>query len=193
MPTDWRRRGRAARFNHGAPLLRASSLPFAILFSTLGLLFLSLQKPPQHALVIDIPVSSGIGRAFEPWPRTLPTHVLRLTEWGEIWWDDDVVDQRLLLKRLAEIVATKPQPGLIFAPDGNASYDSAAKLLNIVSAAGIAFDRICLGDLKAYRNLGTRGETSRLMLSIPMSENESRPSIKPTEPSPCGSGNIPPA
>ena len=164
MPIDWRRRERAARFDHGRPLLRASSLPFAILFSTLGLLFLFLWRPPYHAVVIDVPVTSGLGQQFEPWPDDLPRHILRLSPRGQIWWDDNAINQPILVRQLNELISL--QEGLIFKPDGNASYDQVAKTLNIIAASGVAsYSRFCLAGMAGHRQFGTEG-SPRLMLTL---------------------------
>jgi len=188
MPSDRRRRERAARFDHGQPLSKASSLPFAILFSALGLLFLSLHKPPQHALVVDLPVTNGLGRTFEPWPNDLPQHILRITASGEIWWDDAVMNRSLLVRHLKEVATARTRPGLIFAPDDDASYAVVAETLDTVSEANLAYDRFCLAKMDAHQIFSREGHEVSEKPSVSGS-NFARSIALPTDPPLCGSGN----
>jgi biopolymer transport protein ExbD len=190
MPIELRRRQKAERFDHGEPLSRASSLPMAILFTVLGLVILSQWRPPDHALLIDLPVSSGLGRPFTPWPQDLPAHQLRLTELNEIWWDNDVMNQGMLAERLQDLVAL--QEGLIFRPDGNASYNEVAKTLNIIVASGVAHDRLCLAGMADHRQFN-RGSSPGLMITIEMPVGEQPPFYQRAAPEGCDLASSGPA
>ena len=149
MPIDRHRPEMQRRFDHGQPLWRASSLPFTVFYSALAVMLFSLQRPPDHALVIEVPVTSGLGSAFAPWRDDLPRHTVELTQRGDIWWDDDLINQPMLVQRLQQLVML--QEGLVFRPDGKAAYDQVAKTMHLITASGVAADRLCLAGLADHR------------------------------------------
>ena len=62
---------------------------------------------------------------------------LVLTAGDEILWNGNTIDSGQLVTLLGESVAMAVEPELQFEPEPQASYDLAAKVLQIIKASGV--------------------------------------------------------
>jgi biopolymer transport protein ExbD len=153
-------------FDHGRPIVLPNFTPAAMLFAVLAMVFLALQRPPTHALMIDLPVTSGLGEGPEIWPANIPVHRIVPTVANEILWDGEPISQTELVRRLHAAKTAIPRPGIVYAPRAHASYDLSAKVLNIIATAGLTEERFCLGGLAQHRDFASAPAQYRLNLSI---------------------------
>lgn len=162
MRADRKTRGSARkRYDHGQPISRANPLPIAILFSCLALVFLSPYRPPVHALTIDLPPQSIL--PDRPYSEPVDVHVIVPTAHGTIEWNGEAITEEQLARFLDYGLSQPIEPELVFMPEGNASYDLAAKTLNIIKKSGVT--KFCFGGLKEHSVFSKDSSSTRLMLS----------------------------
>ncbi len=162
MPTSFRRQRAVRRIVHGEPLSRANSLPILLFFTTLVVVGLTFERVPIHVLTFDLPIADPA----EPLPRTPQEEAHRLspTRFGTIEWDGETVSPSELVHHLDDGMRQPIEPRIVFAPDGDASYDLAVKVLNIVKNSGVT--KLCFGELERYRDFSKDSPQYRLNLTL---------------------------
>lgn len=109
-------------------------------------------------------------------------HVLSPKVNGRIDWNGEPVMVAELREHLRLGLYEDTEPLVVFAPDGNASYDLAAQVLGVVKESGIT--KFCFGGLEAHRHFGREDTPYRLDLTILPPKN-SEPIVPHTEPPRC--------
>lgn len=93
-----RRRWLHLPHDHGEPIWRSRyDIVAAIVVMSVGMCIWIGAPLATHAVVFDLPVSSGLGKPFEPWPDEVATHLLGVSPEGAILWDDEFIDQGELI------------------------------------------------------------------------------------------------
>jgi len=92
-------------------------------------------------LIITLPASTNT--LNYPLPRPGPDVVLdkvsntvAITPGDRITWNGQSVSEPELRGTLAQAVALKPEPEILVAPDGSASYEESARVLRLVKLSG---------------------------------------------------------
>ena len=92
-------------------------------------------------LIITLPASTNT--LDYPSPRPSPDVVLdkvsntvAITPGDRITWNGQGVSEPQLRGTLAQAVALKPEPEILVAPDGSASYEESARVLRLVKLSG---------------------------------------------------------
>ena len=161
MSIECRKRKKRQRYDHGQPLLRASSLPFLIFFSCLAMVGLSLDRVPVHVLTIDLVTGPSQGWIGHP---DIEVHSIVATQKGTIEWNGEKINMAALLRYLHAGRMQPVEPEIVFAPEANASYDLSAKVLAIIAASGVT--KFCFGELERYKDFGKEASTYRLNLTL---------------------------
>ena len=144
MPINWRRRGKAARFDHGGRIRTISLAPVAGVMLVVAAMA-SLSFPiTTHALTFDLFGDEFHGDYVEP--PTLIT--LSADAQDRIFWDGQPIGQRELAELLRSTMAQPVEPFLVFSPHDSASYGAIANLLNTLKTSGLR--QFCVAGL--YRN-----------------------------------------
>lgn len=148
MPND--RRGRYAprpRFDHGRPFATLGLAPFAGVLLTLTLLFAALRPPVIHALLVDLPfpMPDEIG------PRSPAANRLSIAADGSLRWNSHPIDERELRTILAHTKRESPQPALLFAPAGGASYFRALETMELIRREGLIDYCFRFADIDRHR------------------------------------------
>lgn len=142
-------RNASAPFDHGEPIKGFKTLPFAILATACVAFFIPFQRIPTHAVVVDLPMRSD---QMPAWERTPSINRVTIDAESYLKWNGRQISGAELATLLHKSKKVSPEPYLLFAPNGGASYDSAAKVLNIIIASGIT--KFCFVELENYRNFG---------------------------------------
>lgn len=162
MPIDLRRRAKPARFDHGEPLSRASSLPILIFLTCLVLAGLTLDRIPVHVLSIDL-VTGGSSQAWVNRPGQ-DVHSVVVTQEGAIEWNRERINVGELVQYLQLGMVQPIEPVVVFAPEANASYELSAHVLWVIKASGVT--KFCFGELERYKDFSKGDLTYRLNLTL---------------------------
>ena len=141
---------------------RANSLPILLFFTTLVAVGLTFERVPIHVLTFDLPIADP-AEALTPTPKE-ESHRLSPTRFGTIEWDGETVSLSELIDHLDEGMRQPVEPRIVFAPDGDASYDLAVKVLNIVKNSGVT--KLCFGELERFRVFAKDSPRYRLNLTL---------------------------
>ena len=118
----------------GAPMMEMNMTPLIDVLLVLLIMFIITIPVATHSVDIDLPV---------PNPNPPPDMVdpvknkIVLTSGNEILWNGTAISQNTLVANLQTSMTYAVEPELQFEPEGNASYDLSAKVLNIIKASGV--------------------------------------------------------
>ena len=157
MPIDWRRRAKAARFDHGGPIRYISLAPVAGVMLVLAAM-VSLSYPaPTHAINFELPplFNSGDYTTIE---TDIRVDRISIDREGQTFWNNTPVNHAQLRELLEATWKEPVAPNLIFEPDDDAAYGAALPVLGVIKQSGVW--KFCFGGLHRHRRF-------ELLASIP--------------------------
>lgn len=140
------RRRRPPRFDHGAPLSRASSLPILLFVLSLLAALTAFNGRAQHVLTIDLPAPL----AMEDTGQGATIDRLRIDRNGQFEWNGRAVTQTEF-EGIARDVGYYPKVRrLEFAPDADAPYGAAFAALGILWKTGLTQEGFCFHSASTF-------------------------------------------
>jgi len=118
----------------GAPMMEMNMTPLIDVLLVLLIVFIMSIPIATHAVAIDLPVAN---------PNPPPDMVdpiknkIVLTPANEILWNGTPITDSTLVANLQTSLTYAVEPELQFEPEASASYDLAAKVLNIIKFSGV--------------------------------------------------------
>ncbi|MBU1755790.1 MAG: biopolymer transporter ExbD [Alphaproteobacteria bacterium] len=119
----------------GAPMLEMNMTPLIDVLLVLLIMFIITIPVATHSVDIDLP---------QPNPNPPPEdqvdpvqNKIVLTQTDEILWNGEVLDESELVRNLNLTREIVPEPELQFEPEGLASYELSARVLNVIKASGV--------------------------------------------------------
>jgi biopolymer transport protein ExbD len=118
----------------GEPMMDMNMTPLIDVLLVLLIMFIITIPVATHAINIDLPSPSN--NPDTPDVDPIKNKIV-LTPNGEILWNAEPINQGELVSNLRESLTFAVEPELQFEPEANASYDLAARVLNIIKASGV--------------------------------------------------------
>jgi len=136
----------------GAPMMEMNMTPLIDVLLVLLIMFIITIPVATHAVNIDLPAPSPTPPdvIVEPEKNKL---VLNATD--QILWNGNTISDGQLRTLLAESTQMAVEPELQFEPEALASYELAARVLQIIKASGVT--KFGFVGNERYRTLGSAG------------------------------------
>lgn len=119
----------------GAPMIAMNMTPLIDVLLVLLIMFIITIPVATHSVDIDLP---------QPNPNPPPEdqidpvqNKIVLTQTDEILWNGDVLGEDELVRNLNLTREMAVEPELQFEPEGTASYELSARVLNVIKASGV--------------------------------------------------------
>lgn len=117
----------------GTPMMEMNTTPLIDVMLVLLIMFIITIPIATHSVDVDLPTPSN-----QPTDTVDPiVNKIVLTPENEILWNGESINQNQLVANLQQTLTFAVEPELQFEPEGNASYDLSAKVLNIIKASGV--------------------------------------------------------
>ena len=117
----------------GTPMMEMNTTPLIDVMLVLLIMFIITIPIATHSVDVDLPTPSN-----QPTESVDPiVNKIVLTPEDEILWNGESINQNQLVANLQQTLTFAVEPELQFEPEGNASYDLSAKVLNIIKASGV--------------------------------------------------------
>ena len=117
----------------GAPMMDMNMTPLIDVLLVLLIMFIITIPVASHSIDIDLPTPSPPNSEIIDRVK----NKIVLTPQNEILWNGTAITPGVLVGNLEATKAISPEPELQFEPDGQASYDLSAKVLNTIKASGV--------------------------------------------------------
>jgi biopolymer transport protein ExbD len=137
----------------GAPMLEMNMTPLIDVLLVLLIMFIITIPVATHSVDIDLP---------QPNPNPPPENQIDpeqnkivLTQADEILWNGEVLNESELVRNLNITRDIVPEPELQFEPEGTASYELSARVLNVIKASGVT--KFGFVGNERYRTFGAGG------------------------------------
>jgi biopolymer transport protein ExbD len=118
----------------GAPMMEMNMTPLIDVLLVLLIVFIMSIPIATHAVNIDLPQPSPTDN---PPPVDPVVNKLVLTANGERLWNATPISESELVTNLQTSLTFAIEPELQFEPEPNASYELAARTLNLIKASGV--------------------------------------------------------
>jgi len=117
----------------GQPMMEMNTTPLIDVMLVLLIMLIFTLPVATHSVDIDLPTPSN-----QPTPNVDPVkNKIVLTPNNEILWNGLAITDNQLVANLQQTLTYKVEPELQFEPEADASYDLAAKVLNIIKQSGV--------------------------------------------------------
>jgi len=136
----------------GEPMLDMNMTPLIDVLLVLLIMFIITIPIATHSIDIDLPQDNS----NSPPPEIDPVkNKLVLTPEDQILWNGEAISKGQLVTTLQESAAMAVEPELQFEPEGLASYDLSADVLQIIKQSGVT--KFGFVGNEKYRTFGKEG------------------------------------
>ena len=118
----------------GSPMMEMNTTPLIDVMLVLLIMFIITIPVATHSVDIDLPAPNNVPQDITVEPEK---NKLVLSAQNEILWNGNAIDMGQLRTLLEESKNINPEPELQFEPEAQASYDLAAKVLQLIKASGV--------------------------------------------------------
>jgi biopolymer transport protein ExbD len=119
----------------GAPMMEMNTTPLIDVMLVLLIMFIITIPVATHSIDIDLPVAAPPTNT--PPPVDPIKNKVVVTPDDKILWNGTQIDGPILLNNLKESLNYPVEPELQFQPDGGASYELSAQVLNIIKGSQV--------------------------------------------------------
>ena len=117
----------------GQPMMEMNTTPLIDVMLVLLIMLIFTLPVATHSIDIDLPTPSN-----QPTPNVDPIkNKIVLTPQDQILWNGTPITDNQRVANLQQTLAFAVEPELQYEPESEASYDLAAKVLNIIKASGV--------------------------------------------------------
>ena len=117
----------------GQPMMEMNTTPLIDVMLVLLIMLIFTLPVATHSIDIDLPQASNVPTEnIDPIKNTIV-----LTPQDQILWNGTPITDNQLVANLQQTLAFAVEPELQYEPESEASYDLAAKVLNIIKASGV--------------------------------------------------------
>jgi biopolymer transport protein ExbD len=119
----------------GSPMMEMNTTPLIDVMLVLLIMFIITIPVATHSIDIDLPVAAPPTNT--PPPVDPIKNKVVITPDDKILWNGTQIDGPMLVNNLKESLSYPTEPELQFQPDGGASYELSAQVLNIIKASNV--------------------------------------------------------
>ena len=117
----------------GQPMMEMNTTPLIDVMLVLLIMLIFTLPVATHSIDIDLPQASNV-----PTENIDPIkNKIVLTPQDQILWNGTPITDNQLVANLQQTLTFAVEPELQFEPEAQASYDLAAKVLNIIKGSGV--------------------------------------------------------